>query len=103
MNKQHHAAGKKWKTILGKINRSIICKTHGVTLTFGSAVGSRRLSCGHHHPRRMRTEWKKPGEQNDEGYVEGRLLEKAEELGLLVPRSREAVLFAAVFGLVKSS
>lgn len=42
-----------------------------------------------------RTEWW--------GYAEGRLLEKAEELGLLVPRSREAVLFAAVFGHVKSS
>lgn len=63
MSQQYHAAGKKWKTILGKINTSIICKTHGVTLAFGSAMGSRRLSCGHHHPRRMWTERKKPGEQ----------------------------------------
>ena len=40
--------------------------------------------------------------KDDEGSGEGGLLEKAEGLGLLVPRSRQAVLFAAVFGCVKS-
>lgn len=36
------------------------------------------------------------------GLGEGSLLERAEGLGLLVPRSREAVVFAAVSGRVKS-
>lgn len=41
--------------------------------------------------------------KDEEGSGEGSLLEKAEGLGLLVLRSREAVLFAVVFGRVKNS
>lgn len=59
MSQQYHAAGKKWKTILGKINRNIICKTHGLMLAYASVVGSRLLSCGHHQPKKLCTEWKK--------------------------------------------
>ena len=40
--------------------------------------------------------------KGEEGSGEGGLLDKAEGLGLLVPRTT-AVLFAVVFGCVKSS
>lgn len=75
--------GKKGQTILGQINRIIICKTHDGTLAFGLPVGSTGSSAvGTIIPRGCGQNRKNLENMNkdDEGSGEGSLLEKAEGL-----------------------